>query len=159
MVFQLGVMLAASIWSLIIPSIDMEIEKGRIGWIPASIGIIIGVLFLVISDVIVEKKLNNKNYNEQSKKAKMLNLAITLHNIPEGMAVGIAIATGLKVNTEASIMSAIMIAVGIAIQNFPEGMAIALPLKSEGISKLKSFLTGVFSRSGRINFCFVYNFY
>ena len=84
---QLGIMFAASIWSLIIPAIDMETSQGKIGWIPASIGIILGVVILLWSDSLVEKSMDKNHFKGQSKKSKMLNLAITLHNIPEGMAV------------------------------------------------------------------------
>ena len=82
-----GVMFAASIWSLIIPAIDMETEQGKIGWIPATIGIIFGVAILLFSDSLAEKSMDKNNHSGQSKKSKMLNFAITLHNIPEGMAV------------------------------------------------------------------------
>lgn len=84
---QLGVMFAASIWSLIIPAIEMESSQGKIAWLPASIGIIFGVGFLLFADSLVEKSMDKNNYKGQSKKSKMLNFAITLHNIPEGMAV------------------------------------------------------------------------
>ena len=87
MVLQLGVMFAASIWSLIIPSIDMEIEHGKVGWIPATIGIILGVSILLLIDSLFQKYMNKNNIVGESKKNKILNLAITLHNIPEGMAV------------------------------------------------------------------------
>lgn len=85
--FAAGVMLAASIWSLIIPAIDMEISRGKIGWIPASVGVILGVISLLFTDSLAEKAMNKNNYTSQNKKRKMLNFAITLHNIPEGMAV------------------------------------------------------------------------
>lgn len=86
MVLQPGVMFAASIWSLIIPAIEMETNQGRIGWIPASVGIILGVAILIWIDSIIEELMNKKQIANRSKKSKMLNLAITLHNIPEGMA-------------------------------------------------------------------------
>ena len=87
MVLRHGVMFAASIWSLIIPAIEMEVNQGKIGWIPASIGIIVGVAVLLWTDSFVEKWMDKNQKDGQSKKRKMLNLAITLHNIPEGMAV------------------------------------------------------------------------
>lgn len=144
--FAAGVMFAASIWSLIIPSIEMEIKQGRIGWIPASIGILLGVVFLLFSDFLIEIKSREKNLSSQIRKSKMLNFAITLHNIPEGMAVGIIFASSLNGNFGVNIMSAMVLAIGIAIQNIPEGMAISLPYKSCGISNKKSFFIGMFSR-------------
>ena len=147
--FAAGVMFAASIWSLIIPAIDMETEQGNIGWIPATIGIIIGVVFLVYADSLVEKSMNRNNFKGSNKKNKMLNLAITLHNIPEGMAVGIVFASCLSGNYGVQIMSAMALSIGIAIQNFPEGMAISLPYKAEGTSNKKAFLIGTLSRNCR----------
>ena len=146
--FAAGVMFAASIWSLIIPAIDMETEQGKIGWIPAAIGILIGVIFLVFSDYILDKSINNKH-----KRNKMLGFAITLHNIPEGMAVGIVFASALNGNFGVDIMSAMALSIGIAIQNFPEGMAISLPYKSENVSNKKAFLLGTLSRSSWANCC------
>ena len=142
-------MFAASIWSLIIPAIEMETEQGNIGWVAVSIGIILGVAFLLFTDSLVEKSMNKNNSNTKLKKNKMLNFAITLHNIPEGMAVGIVFASCLSGNYGVEIMSAMALAIGIAIQNFPEGMAISLPCKSEGTSNKKAFLIGTLSRSSR----------
>ena len=138
-------MFAASIWSLIIPAIEMEVKQGKIGWIPASIGIIVGVAILLWTDSFVEKWMDKKQENGQGKKRKMLSLAITLHNIPEGMAVGIVFASSLTGNYGVQMMSAMALAIGIAIQNFPEGMAIALPAKADGFSNRKSFVVGMLS--------------
>ena len=151
-------MFAASIWSLIIPAIDMETEQGKIGWIPASIGIILGVVFLLWTDSLVEKSMDKNNFTGQSKKSKMLNFAITLHNIPEGMAVGIVFASSLTGNYGVQFMSAMALSIGIAIQNFPEGMAIALPYKADGTSNKKAFLMGTLSRSSRAYCCSGYYF-
>ena len=151
-------MFAASIWSLIIPAIDMETEQGNIGWIAVSIGIVLGVAFLLFTDSLVEKSMNKNNLDGKIKRNKMLNFAITLHNIPEGMAVGIVFASCLSGNYGVEIMSAMALAIGIAIQNFPEGMAISLPCKSEGTSNKKAFLIGTLSRNSRTYSC-CYNYF
>lgn len=132
--FAAGVMLAASIWSLILPSIEMAKNC-----IPAIFGILCGVLFLIMMDKII-KKVCKKNNND-----KMLGLAITLHNIPEGMATGISFALALNSGNEAALVSAFSVAIGIAIQNIPEGMAIAFPYRAKGMSRLKSFWLGTLS--------------
>lgn len=142
--FAAGVMIAASVWSLIIPSIEMAEDKGIISWIPAVIGIILGVVFLFIMDEIVTR-LNYSKHNERNSKNKMLGLAITLHNIPEGMAIGVAFASAISIGTEVAFLSAFSIAAGIAIQNIPEGMAISLPLRTDGVSRLKAFMYGSLS--------------
>ncbi len=140
-------MFAASIWSLIIPAIDMENSQGKLGWLAVSIGIIVGVGFLLFADNLAEKSMNKNNFNGQSKKNKMLNLAITLHNIPEGMAVGIVFASSLSGSFGVGIASAMALSIGIAIQNLPEGMAISLPYKASGSSNKKAFLIGTLSRN------------
>lgn len=132
--FAAGVMLAASIWSLIIPSIEMSKTC-----IPAVIGIIIGVFFLLVMDKIIMKM------SKENRKGRMLGIAITLHNIPEGMATGVSFALAINSGCEASFASALAIALGIAIQNIPEGMAISLPYRARGMSKIKSFLMGTLS--------------
>ena len=147
--FASGVMIAASIWSLINPSIDMAKEQGKIAWIPAAIGFLLGVLFLLILDSIVPhlhlKTDKPEGIKSKLKRTTMLVLAVTLHNIPEGMAVGVVLAGGLMGNESISIAGAFALAIGIAIQNFPEGAIISMPLKAEGISKGKSFLYGMLS--------------
>ena len=140
--FAAGVMLAASIWSLLIPS--MEMVEGNLKWFPSSIGVVIGVCLMFGCDKIInyfEFKKNNMHFNKNS----ILNFAITIHNIPEGMAIGVAIAAAINMGIESSMISAISIALGIAIQNIPEGMAISLPLRIEGNSRKKSFIAGVIS--------------
>lgn len=136
-----GIMVAASVWSLIIPSIEMAEHQGIIEWLPAGIGIALGAVFIPILD----KFLNFEKINlKTNKKNILLALSITLHNIPEGMAVGIIFANALSGNFENLIMSAFTLSIGIAIQNFPEGAAISLPLKSDN-SKFKAFIMGVSS--------------
>ena len=147
--FASGVMIAASIWSLIIPSIDMAKEQKVISWIPASIGFILGILFLLALDSIIPHLHLNSNKPEGVKtklqKTTMMVLAVTLHNIPEGMAVGVVFAGAIAGNSGITMAGAIALAIGIAIQNFPEGAIISMPLKSEGTSKLKAFLYGTLS--------------
>ena len=147
--FASGVMIAASVWSLLIPSIEMAQEQGKLGWIPAAIGFLLGMTFLLVLDSLIpHMHLNNEKpegIKSKLKKTTMLVLAVTLHNIPEGMAVGVVFAGALMGNNGITIAGALTLAVGIAIQNFPEGAIISMPLKSEGESKLKSFGLGALS--------------
>ena len=147
--FASGVMIAASIWSLLIPSIDMAKEQGKIAWIPAVIGFLLGIIFLLVLDsVIPHMHLDNdkpEGVKSKLKKTTMMVFAVTLHNIPEGMAVGVTFAGALLGNTGITLAGAFALAVGIAIQNFPEGAIISMPLKSEGVSKAKAFLYGTLS--------------
>ena len=147
--FASGVMIAASIWSLLIPSIDMAKEQGKIAWIPAVIGFLLGIIFLLVLDsVIPHMHLDNdkpEGVKSKLKKTTMMVFAVTLHNIPEGMAVGVTFAGALLGNTGITLEGAFALAVGIAIQNFPEGAIISMPLKSEGVSKAKAFLYGTLS--------------
>lgn len=147
--FASGVMIAASVWSLIIPSIDMAEQQGITPWIPASIGFLFGILFLLILDSIIPhmhlEDDKPEGIRSTLKKTTMLVLAVTLHNIPEGMAVGVIFAGAITGNTGITIAGAFALAIGIAIQNFPEGAIISMPLKSEGLSKAKSFLYGALS--------------
>ncbi len=128
--FASGVMIAASIWSLLIPAIEQTEDLGMIGWIPASIGFVSGALFLLLLERLiphfVDDKFENSSHTTSFQKSFLLFLAITLHNIPEGMAVGLSWP----------------LALGIGIQNFPEGAAISLPLRKNGVSRFKSFLLG-----------------
>ena len=147
--FASGVMLAASIWSLLIPSMDMAEEQGKITWFPAAIGFLLGIVFLLILDVVIphlhishEKPEGMKS---KFKKTTMMVLAVTLHNIPEGMAAGVTFAGAMLENTGITIAGAISLAIGIAIQNFPEGAIISMPLKASGLSKNRSFLYGLLS--------------
>ena len=145
--FASGVMIAASIWSLLIPAINMAEEQGRIAWIPAVIGFVLGIFFLLIIDLTVPHLEGGKEKGIKSKlnKNTMLVLAVTLHNIPEGMAVGVVFAGVLAANTGVTIAGAFALAIGIAIQNFPEGAIISMPLKAEGIGKGRAFLYGTLS--------------
>ncbi len=139
--FAAGVMLAASIWSLILPSIEMAEKQGTISWIPAFVGILAGVLFLIIINIIAKKYEENNN----GKKFNMLLFSVTLHNIPEGMAVGVCFAGFLAGNAGITLLEAIILSIGIAIQNIPEGAIISMPLKMQNMSKRKAFLYGVLS--------------
>ncbi len=147
--FAAGVMVAASIWSLIVPAIEQSEGMGRIAFAPAFIGFWAGILFLLLLDHIIPHLHVRINQTEGPKskltRTAMLVLAVTLHNIPEGMAVGVVYA-GL-VNGSANITSggALALALGIAIQNFPEGAIVSMPLYSEGKSKPRAFVLGAMS--------------
>lgn len=147
--FASGVMIAASIWSLLIPSIDMAEEQEKVAWVPAVIGFLFGIIFLLLLDsVIPHMHLDNEKpegIKSKLKKTTMMIFAVTLHNIPEGMAVGVTFAGALLGNTGITMAGAFALAIGIAIQNFPEGAIISMPLKSEGVSKSKAFLYGTLS--------------
>ena len=147
--FASGVMVAASVWSLLIPSIDMAKQQGKVAFIPASAGLLAGVVFLLILDSVIPHLHVNENEPEgiktdKLKKTTMMVFAVTLHNIPEGMAVGVALA-GAMAGSGISLASALALSTGIAIQNFPEGAIISMPLKEEGMSKHKAFLLGTMS--------------
>ena len=139
--FSAGVMLAASFWSLIEPAIDLSEKLGYIAWLPPAIGFIV----VILSDRFLDKVLKNKKRIKSAnslKRSILLVSAITIHNIPEGMSIGVAfggIAAGVPGMT---VVGALMLAIGIGIQNFPEGAAVSLPLRSEGFSRNKSFLIG-----------------
>ena len=129
--FASGVMVAASVWSLLIPSIEQSAFMGTLSFIPALTGLWAGMLFLLLLDHL--------------KKTTMLVLAVTIHNVPEGMAVGVVYAGYISGSTGITAMAALVLAVGIAIQNFPEGAIISLPLRSEGLGRGKAFLYGFLS--------------
>ena len=147
--FAAGVMTAASIWSLIIPAMEMSEDKGKLAFLPAAIGFWCGILFLLLLDTLIPHLHMNADKAEgvPSKFARttMMVLAVTLHNIPEGMAVGIVYAGFLSGSAEMSAGGALALALGIAIQNFPEGAIISMPLHAEGKSKGKAFADGVLS--------------
>lgn len=138
--FSAGVMIAASFWSLLIPAIDLSVTLGYIAWLFPALGFIIGGLFVLLSDKFLDKVLSNRDTSINFKRSILLISAITIHNIPEGMAIGVAFG-GIS-NGGVSLISALMLAVGIGIQNFPEGAAVSLPLRSYGYSRLKSFMYG-----------------
>lgn len=147
--FASGVMIAASVWSLLIPSIEMAETQGKVAWIPAAIGFLLGIVFLLVLDSVVPhihlESEKTEGIKSKLKKTTMMVFAVTLHNIPEGMAVGVTFAGALAQNAGITIAGAFALAIGIAIQNFPEGAIISMPLKSEGVSKPKAFLYGTLS--------------
>ena len=147
--FASGVMIAASIWSLLIPAIEMSESQGKIAWVPAAIGFLLGITFLLVLDSIIPhlhlKSDKPEGIKSKLKKTTMMVFAVTLHNIPEGMAVGVTFAGALTQNAGITMAGAFALAIGIAIQNFPEGAIISMPLKSEGMSKPKAFLYGTLS--------------
>lgn len=147
--FAAGVMVAASIWSLIIPAMEQSAAMGKCSFLPAAIGFWIGILFLLLLDRTVPHLHMNSNKAEgpesNLQKTTMLVLAVTLHNLPEGMAVGVVYAGWLSGETGITAMGALALSLGIAIQNFPEGAIISMPLRAEGVSKEKAFLYGVLS--------------
>ena len=147
--FASGVMVAASVWSLLMPSIEMAEEQNIISWIPAVVGFLFGIVFLLVLDsVIPHLHLDSEKpegIKSKLKKTTMMVLAVTLHNIPEGMAVGVLFAGAISQNSGITMAGAFALAIGIAIQNFPEGAIISMPLKSEGMSKPKAFLYGTLS--------------
>ena len=147
--FASGVMVAASVWSLLIPSIDMSEGMGKFAFLPAAIGFIFGILFLLLMDKIIPHLHMNSEQAEgprsQLRRTTMMVLAVTLHNIPEGMAVGVIYAGFLAGDMQITAASAFALSLGIAIQNFPEGAIISLPLRAEGEKKSKAFLGGVLS--------------
>ncbi len=150
--FTGGVMIAASFWSLLSPAIEMAVESGGVpGWFPAAVGFLIGVLFLYGIDKLLPHlhiglpRKDAEGLDTQWRRSILLMLAITLHNIPEGLAVGVAfgaVGTGLP---SANLGAAVALALGIGIQNFPEGMAISVPLRREGVSRFQSFNMGQLS--------------
>lgn len=147
--FASGVMIAASVWSLLMPSIEMAEEQGTIAWIPAAVGFLLGMVFLLGLDTIIPHlhmdETEPEGVKSNLKKSTMLVLAVTLHNIPEGMAVGVVFAGVLSGNSLISLAGAFALALGIAIQNFPEGAIISMPLLGEGVSKPRAFSYGALS--------------
>ena len=147
--FAAGVMVAASIWSLLIPAIEQSEDMGKLSFLPAFIGFWSGVLFLLLLDRLIPH-LHVGSEQAEGPKSKlgrttMMVMAVTLHNIPEGMAVGVVYAGFLLGNTQITAASALALSLGIAIQNFPEGAIISMPLRAEGERKGRAFLGGVLS--------------
>ena len=147
--FASGVMIAASVWSLLIPAIDEAERLGKKGWIPASFGFMLGVVFLMLLDKLIPYFRPEPDREDcvknGLKRTSMLIFAITLHNIPEGMAVGLAFALAAKNDSSVLLASAIALAVGMGIQNFPEGAAISLPIRQAGRSRSRAFVCGAAS--------------
>lgn len=139
--FAAGVMIAASVWSLLIPAISMTESAGGRAWLPATVGFLAGILILPAADLILKKRERGEPARDRD---KMLFLAVTLHNIPEGMAVGVVFA-GTLAEGAVPLYEAFALAVGIAVQNFPEGAIISMPLGAEGVKKSRAFLCGVAS--------------
>ena len=147
--FASGVMIAASVWSLLIPAIEMAKEGGQIAWIPAAAGFLIGIGFLLLLDTVTPhqhfQELEPEGIQASLRKTTMLMLAVTLHNIPEGMAVGVTFAGVLSDNVLITMTGAFVLSAGIAIQNFPEGAIISMPLRAQGITKRRAFVYGTLS--------------
>lgn len=152
--FAAGVMIAASFWSLLAPSIDMAEAQGVPVWLPATAGFLLGGVFLRLADAILPHLHVGASVDEAEgvstswRRSTLLVLAITLHNIPEGLAVGVtfgAAALQLDVATGATLAAAVALAIGIGLQNFPEGIAVSMPLRGEGMSRLKAFWYGQLS--------------
>ncbi len=149
--FTSGVMVAASVWSLLIPSLEMAAENGGITWLPAAVGFVLGILFLLLLDTLIPHlhigadKPEGLTRNCQWKRTTMLSVAVTLHNIPEGMAVGVILASAMAEGSTIPMSAAWALAIGIAIQNFPEGAILSMPLHSEGMGKGKAFAIGALS--------------
>ena len=149
--FASGVMVAASVWSLLIPSLEMAEQQGEVTWLPAAVGFVLGILFLLLLDTLIPHlhigadQPEGLTRNCQWKRTTMLSVAVTLHNIPEGMAVGVILASAMAEGSMISISAAWALAIGIAIQNFPEGAILSMPLHSEGMGKGKAFLIGALS--------------
>ena len=149
--FAAGVMIAASVWSLLIPSLEMSAEAGGITWLPAAVGFVLGILFLLLLDTLIPHlhigadQPEGLTRNCQWKRTTMLSVAVTLHNIPEGMAVGVILASAMAEGSTIPMSAAWALAIGIAIQNFPEGAILSMPLHSEGMGKGKAFAIGALS--------------
>ena len=147
--FASGVMIAASVWSLLIPAIELSEEQNMPGWFPAAAGFLLGIAFLLLLDSLIPHLHKGSDTPEgvRSKlpRAAMLVFAVTLHNLPEGMAVGVVYAGWLSGDAGITAMGALALSLGIAIQNFPEGAIISMPLRAEGVSKGRAFLYGTLS--------------
>ena len=147
--FAAGVMVAASVWSLLIPAMEQAADLGRLAFFPAAAGFWLGVLFLLLLDHLIphlhQNSLQAEGPKSQLQRTTMMVLAVTLHNIPEGMAVGVVYAGYLAGTTQITAAGALVLSLGIAIQNFPEGAIISMPLRAEGMKKGRAFWGGVLS--------------
>ena len=149
--FAAGIMIAASVWSLLIPAIELAEDNGQVGWAPAALGFLLGGAFLRLADALLPH-LHLLTPTEEAegrktawRRATLLVLAITLHNIPEGLAVGVAFGAAANREAGATLAAAVTLAIGIGLQNFPEGVAVAMPLRGEGVSRRRSFWYGQLS--------------
>ena len=147
--FAAGVMVAASVWSLLIPAMEQAADLGRLAFFPAAAGFWLGILFLLLLDHLIphlhQNSLQAEGPKSQLQRTTMMVLAVTLHNIPEGMAVGVVYAGYLAGTAQITAAGALALSLGIAIQNFPEGAIISLPLRAEGMKKGRAFWGGVLS--------------
>ena len=147
--FAAGVMVAASIWSLLIPAMEQAADLGRLAFFPAAVGFWLGILFLLLLDHLIphlhQNSLQAEGPKSQLQRTTMMVLAVTLHNIPEGMAVGVVYAGYLAGTAQITAAGALALSLGIAIQNFPEGAIISMPLRAEGMKKGRAFWGGVLS--------------
>ncbi|MGP1466413.1 MAG: ZIP family metal transporter [Porphyromonadaceae bacterium] len=147
--FASGVMVAASVWSLIIPAMDMSVDADRWAVLPVAIGFCLGIAFLLVIDYVTPHLHFDSNTPEGPKthlsRTTMLSLAVTIHNLPEGMAVGVVLAGSLQSGIGISTAAALAMSLGIAIQNIPEGAIISMPMRAEGNSRFKSFVIGSLS--------------
>ena len=147
--FAAGVMVAASVWSLLIPAMEQAADLGRLAFFPAAAGFWLGILFLLLLDHLIphlhQNSLQAEGPKSQLQRTTMMVLAVTLHNIPEGMAVGVVYAGYLAGTTQITAAGALALSLGIAIQNFPEGAIISMPLRAEGMKKGRAFWGGVLS--------------
>ena len=141
--FASGVMIAASFWSLLDPSIELSEELGYVSWLLPGLGFLLGGIFVILADIFLDRMMEKKKVSNPSKKRSILLVsAITLHNIPEGLAIGVAFGSVALGIDGASLVSACLLAIGIGLQNFPEGAGVSLPLRREGYSRKKSFIYG-----------------
>ena len=147
--FAAGVMVAASVWSLLIPAMEQAADLGRLAFFPAAVGFWLGILFLLLLDHLIphlhQNSLQAEGPKSQLQRTTMMVLAVTLHNIPEGMAVGVVYAGYLAGTAQITAAGALALSLGIAIQNFPEGAIISMPLRAEGMPKSRAFWDGVLS--------------
>lgn len=147
--FASGVMVAASVWSLLIPALEQSEKMGAFSFIPAFVGFWIGILFLLLLDHAVPHLHRNSQQAEgphsSLRRTTMMVLAVTMHNIPEGMAVGVVYAGYLSEETSITATAALALSLGIAIQNFPEGAIVSMPLRAEGMNKYRAFMGGFLS--------------
>lgn len=140
-----GVMIAASYWSLLDPAIALAEELQQCAALVAAVGFVLGSIFIIVSDVFLEKCISHRAGGDGHKRCMLLVTAVTMHNIPEGLAVGVAFGCAGGLGGRESLIGAMMLAVGIGIQNFPEGTCVAMPLRREGRSRARSFAIGQFS--------------